>query len=110
ERGASLRFGHETCVLPLACLLELDNVNYHTTDLADLHNHWQNYNIFPMACNVQMVFYRPVNGAGDVLVKVLLNEHEARLPIATTMFPYYRWSDFRKYYVEKLKTPIDWKN
>ena len=26
ERGASLRFGHETCVLPLACLMELDSV------------------------------------------------------------------------------------
>ena len=110
ENGASLRFGHETCVLPLACLLELDNVNYHTTDLDNLHLQWQNYNIFPMACNVQIVVYRKPGDLNpdDVLVKVLLNEHEARLPFATDTFPYYKWTDIRPYYVEKLKTHINW--
>lgn len=105
--GASLRFGHETCLLPLACLMELDNVNYSTDDLDNLHLYWQDYNIFPMACNVQMVFYRPISGSGDVLVKVLLNEREATLPVATDG-PYARWSELKAYYEEKLSTPIDW--
>ncbi len=106
RHGAHLRFGHETCVLPLACLLEIDDVGYSTTDLDNLHLNWQNYNIFPMACNVQMVFYRPVGSKGnrpdDILVKVLFNEHEARLPFDTDRFPYYRWSDLRVYYLNKL--------
>lgn len=110
--GAALRFGHETCVLPLACLLEIENVGYSTTDLDNLHLYWQNYNIFPMACNVQMVFYRPVNAAGndtaDILVKVLFNEREVRLPFETDSFPYYRWNDLRTYYLKKLETPINW--
>ena len=106
HHGAALRFGHETCVLPLACLLELDSVNYSCDDLNDLHNHWRNYEIFPMGCNIQMVFYR--NAANDILVKVLLNEHEATLPFHTNSFPYYRWNDIKPYYVEKLKTVIDW--
>ena len=106
-RGAALRFGHETCVIPLAALMELDNANYSCDDLDDLHNHWASYNIYPMACNIQMVFYRNPNKA-DVLVKVLFNEHEARLPVDTDQFPYYRWSDLRNYYLQKLATAIDW--
>jgi hypothetical protein len=112
ERGASLRFGHETCVLPLACLLEIDNVNYSCDDLETLHEHWQDYNIIPKGCNIQMVFYRPVgtvgNRADDILVKVLFNEHEATLPFTAVEGPYYRWNDLKQYYEHKLATPIDW--
>lgn len=106
KRGAALRFGHETCVLPLACLLELDNVNYSCNDLNTLHETWRNYEIFPMACNIQMVFYR--NDSDDILVKVLFNEHEATLPFHTDNFPYYRWNDIKPYYQQKLKTKINW--
>jgi len=112
ERGAELRFGHETCVLPLACLMEIDNVNYSCDDLSTLHEHWQDYNIIPKACNIQMVFYRPIGTQGNsfdnVLVKVLFNEHEATLPVEPVTGPYYRWSDLRNYYEKKLKTAIDW--
>lgn len=106
QHGAALRFGHETCVLPLACLLELDSVNYSCDNLDDLHKHWRNYEIFPMGCNIQMVFYR--NASNDILVKVLLNEHEATLPFPTNQFPYYRWNDIKPYYQQKLKTIINW--
>ena len=113
EHGASLRFGHETCVLPLACLMELDSVNYSCDDLETLHEHWQDYNTIPKACNIQMVFYRPVGTVGnrpdDILVKVLLNEHEALLPVTPVQGPYYRWTDLRQYYDQKLATPIDWR-
>ena len=112
EHGASLRFGHETCVLPLACLMELDSVNYSCDDLETLHEHWQDYNTIPKACNIQMVFYRPIgsstNNARDILVKVLLNEHEATLPVVSVTGPYYRWSDLKTYYEKKLDTVIDW--
>ena len=106
HHGAALRFGHETCVLPLACLLEIDNVNYSCNDLNTLHEHWRNYEIFPMACNIQMVFYR--NTDNDILVKVLFNEHEATLPFHTDTFPYYRWNDIKPYYQQKLKTTVNW--
>ena len=112
EHGASLRFGHETCVLPLACLMELDNVNYSCDNLDELHLYWQDYNTIPKACNIQMIFYRPVgtvgNNADNILVKVLLNEHEAQLPVKALNGPYYRWSDLRRYYDTKLSTPTNW--
>ena len=99
---ASLRFGHESVVLPLVCLMGINGADYQTTDLATLDRHWQSYKIFPMACNLQMVYYRPDEGDGDILVKVLLNEREATLPVKTDCAPYYRWNDVRDYYMDKL--------
>lgn len=101
---ATLRFGHEVCVMPLACLLELDSCGISVENPDSLDRYWRNYNIFPMACNIQMVFYRPKKGRkGDVLVKVLLNERETTLPVSATQWPYYRWNDLRNYYMEKLR-------
>ena len=114
--GASLRFGHEVCVMPLACLMELDSCGVKTYDLDNLENYWVNYRIYPMACNIQMVFYRPKKtkvgqlNVDDILVKVLLNEKEAKLPVFTDNYPYYKWSDLRKYYINKLDSYVEKKN
>jgi hypothetical protein len=103
QTQATLRFGHEVCVMPLACLLELDNCAVQVENLDELDQYWQNYKIFPMGCNIQLIFYRPKKGkSGDILVKALLNEREAKLPIATDQYPYYKWSDLRQYYLDKL--------
>ncbi len=104
--GATLRFGHEVCVMPLVCLLNLNRYGEPVDDLEDLDDRgWNNYQIYPMGCNVQFVFYKPKKqapNAGNVLVKVLLNEDEATLPVATDQAPYYRWSDVRSYYLKQL--------
>ena len=103
QTQATLRFGHEVCVMPLACLLEMDNCGAQVENLDTLDNVWRNYRIFPMACNVQLVFYRPKKGKeGDILVKGLLNERETRLPVKTDQWPYYRWEDLRRYYLNKI--------
>lgn len=83
-----MRFGHESCLLPLACLLELDDCGYQTDDLDKLDAIWRNYKIFPMAGNIQFVFYRK-KGSDDILVKVLLNERETKLPVKSDVAPYY---------------------
>ena len=72
--GAQLRFGHETVLLPLVCLI----------------------------CNLQFIFYRSHPKDPDVLFKVLLNEEEATLPLTPVSGPYYRWTDFRQYCLDKL--------
>ncbi len=101
---ATLRFGHEVCVMPLACLLELGQCGTQVENLDTLDNIWRNYRIFPMACNVQLVFYRPVKGKpGDILVKALLNEREMTLPATPVSGPYYRWADLREYYKKKIE-------
>jgi hypothetical protein len=101
--GATLRFGHEVIVMPLACLLELNNCNASIKDLEKLDDeNWINYKIFPMGCNIQFIFYRKSFNDKDVLVKVLLNEDEAKLPIKSDLAPYYHWKDVEAYYRNKL--------
>ena len=101
--GATLRYGHEVCVMPLVCLLEMNNFGKQITDLEQLvYEGWNNYEIFPMGCNVQLIFYKPKKGKGDILVKALLNENETTLPLKAVSGPYYKWSDFRDYFMRKL--------
>jgi hypothetical protein len=45
-----------------------------------------------MAANLQIVLYR--NKKGEVLVRSLLNERDAYLPIKCKTAPFYPWSDF----------------
>ena len=108
SKGANLRFGHEVCVLPLVVLMELDHYGEEINDLELVADRWKNYEIFPMASNVQMIFYRPLDGKSDVLVKVLLNEREVSLPIADkSKAPYYKWNDVKEYYLHKLARVAD---
>ena len=101
--GAQLRYGHETCLLPLACLMGINGLDYETDNFDELEEKgWLCSSVFPMGSNLQMVFYRKDIKDQDVLVKVLLNEEEATLPIATDCPPYYHWKDFKAYYLKKL--------
>lgn len=104
--GATMRFAHEANVLPLVCLLNINGYGNPRSSLEQLDDEdWLAYNIFPMACNVQFIFYKPTkqdpNGK-DILVKVLLNENEATLPVKTNRAPYYHWKDVRAYMQQLL--------
>ena len=112
QTQATLRFGHEVCVMPLACLLELGNCGVAVNDLNELDKYWRNYRIYPMASNIQLIFYKPkksltshhspLTSNKDILVKAMLNEREVTLPISTNQYPYYNWADLRQYYLNKL--------
>lgn len=91
-------------VLPLTCLLGINGYDRQIASLDSLEsNGWINYKVFPMAANIQLIFYRRSPKDTDVLVKVLLNENEAALPVNTDCAPYYHWNDFKEYYLNKLK-------
>ena len=101
--GATLRFGHETMVMPLTCLLGLNGFDLVTDNFDCLERKgWVNYRVFPMGANIQFIFYRNNPEDKDVLMKVLLNENEATLPIKSSMAPYYKWEEVRDYYLKKL--------
>ena len=102
--GVQLRFGHETVLLPLVCLTGINGYDLETDNLDELEaKGWWCSSVFPMGSNVQFIFYRSHPKDPDVLLKVLLNEQEATLPIPTAQAPYYRWSDFRQYCLQKLE-------
>lgn len=110
--GANLRFGHEVIVLPFTTLLELDNFGKEINDLEEVAGQWKNSDVFPMGCNIQMVFYKPTDQpatADNVLIKILLNEKECSLPVSTDNAPYYSWKDLRQYYLDKLASMPDGK-
>ena len=101
--GAQLRFGHETVVLPLVCLIGVNGFDLETDNLDELEaKGWWCSSVFPMGCNLQFIFYRSHPKDPDVLFKVLLNEEEATLPLQPVSGPYYRWADFRHYCLDKL--------
>ena len=91
-----LRFGTTTCEAKSGYGLATD-------DLRRLDRKgWADYRVFPMAANVQMVFYRKSPADADPLVKLLLNENEATLPIKAAKGPYYRWSDVKGYLLGRI--------
>ena len=95
---ADLRFGHDTCLGPLTVLMGLNGADKDPEDPFEVKNCYQNWQT-GKASNLQLVFYRDKHG--DVLVKCLLNGLEASLPVPTTQFPYYRWTDFRDFYTAR---------
>ena len=101
--GATLRYGHDTMVMPLVCLLNLNGYDKKVS-LDDLDKSgWLNYRIFPMACNVQFIFYHKNDQDKDVIFKILHNEDEAVLPdLKPVQGCYYKWSDFKEFFLKKL--------
>ena len=98
-----LRYTNEEVVMALACLMELDNCGLQTDNLDALGDMgWVNYRIAPLGGSIMMIHYRSERGDPDVLVKVLLNGREARLPIETDCAPYYHWNDVKRFYLRKL--------
>ena len=101
---ATLRFGHDTVVLPIVSLMELGGWGCSIDNLDELDTYFRSYMVIPTACNIQLIFYRSKKGkSGDILVKALLNENEVTMPVETDMFPYYKWSDVKEFYEAKLK-------
>lgn len=105
--SANLRFGHDGIVYPLAMLMELNGLWQKIDTFEELDGRQHDYLTIPMACNIQLVFYRPTTGAptpDNVLVKVLLNETEVTMPVETAEvgFPYYPWPAVRQFYLDKL--------
>ncbi len=98
-----LRYTHANVVMSLACLMDLDGYGLHTENLDSLEAYgWANYRIAPLGGSIEMIHYRSDRDDPDVLVKVLLNGHEAHLPIESDCAPYYHWREVKRYYLRKL--------
>lgn len=101
SQAATLRFGHDTNITPLQMLMGIQEYGTSTTvsDLSKVSENWQMWIISPMCSNLQIIFYRK---ADDVIVKILRNEQEVSLPIEPVNWPYYRWSDVRAYWMDRM--------
>lgn len=97
KNAATLRYGHDTNLAPLAVLMGMDSLQHSTADWQQIAQTFRTYRIIPMCGNIQLVFYRK-KGSGDILVKPLLNEREVSLPVESPYKSFYRWSDLRRYW------------
>lgn len=99
---ATLRFGHDGNLIPLAAALDLKDCNLVTDRPEEFYKYFSDWKIAPMAGNIQLVFFRNKKNSDDVIVKFMLNERETSIPVATDMYPFYRWKDVKGYYEKKL--------
>lgn len=97
KTGATLRFGHDGNITPLAALMKFDGFCGEESDPEKAEEAWANYRVTPMASNMQAIFFRPDNGDGDIIVKFMMNEHDVLLPIDTDNAPFYNWTDARQF-------------
>ena len=101
--SATLRFGHDGNLIPLAGMLQLKDTYNQEWDPAKFYTAFSDFKIAPMAGNIQMVFFRnPKKPDADILVKFMLNERETSIPVDTDIYPFYRWEDVRRFYAGKL--------
>ena len=106
DRIADLRFGHDDYLGPLTILMGINGADLDPEDPYEVKNCYQSWETCK-ACNMQIVFYRGKKTSDDILVKCLLNGQEARLPVPTDCFPYYKWSDFRQFYTTRCNSVKD---
>ena len=93
---ANLRFTHDSYVGPILSVLGYEGCVPQWNEKIELATTSFNHGtVVPMAANLQIVLYR--NKQGKVLVRSLLNERDAYLPINCATAPFYPWSDFCKY-------------
>lgn len=97
--SVDLRFGHDTNLIRLLALMQVEGCAHRETDPDRYYLAWQDYRISPMAANLQLIFYR--NGKGKVLVKLLHNEEEAYLPLPDSTAPYYDWEAVKRLFTQE---------
>jgi len=99
---AHLRFGHDTHLIRLLALMQIEGCSNQETDMEKFHLAWQDYRISPMGANLQLIFLR--NKKNNVLVKILLNEVEVSLPLESNTGPYYSWDAVKSFWLYQLTT------
>lgn len=95
-----LRFGHAETLMPLLSLLRLRGCYYLTNYFDTVALHWRDFDIVPMAANLQLVLFRSVK-TGKYYLRASLNEKPvALLPNSDEI--YVPWSDARNYMMRCL--------
>ncbi len=97
EAAIDLRFGHDTDLLRLVSLIDLDGKGIELEDPEEAAEKWRNFEISPMGANLQLIFFR--NKAGNVIVLPRLNE----IPVAISDVPqvvpgFYDWDLLKTYF------------
>lgn len=99
KHSATLRFGHDTSLLRLLTRMKITENCPATSDLVQVALVWQDFNLSPMAANLQIIFYQ--NAQGKTLVRLLLNENEVHLDLPATNTAFYDWQAVKNYWKQQ---------
>lgn len=105
KNTATLRFGHDGNIVPLAALMRFNDCYNSIDDPDRFFEVFSDWKIAPMASNIQLVFFRNKKNPDDVIVKFMLNEVEKSIPVATDIAPFYHWKDVKDYYEKVIASP-----
>lgn len=98
--AADLRFGHDSGIMPLVCLMDLAGAADRVSNKV-ASDSWQSFRQVSMAANLQMVFYR--KPGAEPLVKLYYNEAETLINgLEPAQGPYYRWSDLKAHLQRRI--------
>lgn len=100
--SATLRFGHDGNLIPLAGILRLKDCYNSVSRPENFPEAFADFKIAPMAGNIQLIFFRNKKNPDDVIVKFMLNERETSIPIHTEQFPFYKWNDVKNFYINEV--------
>lgn len=100
ETTAILRFGHAETLMPLLSLLRIPGCYYLTNYFDTVATHWRNFDVVPMAANVQFILFKS-RKSGNFYVRINLNEVPVRLRKGSDDI-YFPWPELRRYMNECL--------
>lgn len=98
--SADLRFGHAETLLPLLSLIRLKGCWYATNYFDTVGLHWQDFDIVPMAANLQLILFK-ARRSGHYYVRIDLNERPVPL-IPGNAGLYTPWGEARDYLTQCL--------
>lgn len=101
DTRANFRFAHAETVIPFVALMGVEGTDVKVVVPDSVSKYWKDYEIAPMAANVQWIFYH--DKALEIWVKFLLNEKEMTLPVSTSRFSYYRWETVCMYLKKRVE-------
>lgn len=93
--AAVLRFGHAETLMPLLSLLKFPGCYYLTNYFDTVAQHWRDFDVVPMAANVQFILFK-AKKSGNFYVRVDLNERPVNLRPGDTAV-IYPWSELRQH-------------
>lgn len=102
-RTATLRFGHDTALMRLLALMQVNGADASIENPEDYAAGWNDFYLTPMAANLQVILLTSTAGE-EPLVMIRHNERPARLPLTSQDGGYYRWSDVRTLWHNNIKT------
>lgn len=99
QASVNLRFGHAETLLPLYSMLHLPGAWYLTNYFDTVAQHFHDFDLVPMAANLQMILFK--TDKGKLYVRFDLNERP------TTLIPnddriYLPWDEARNYMIRCL--------